>query len=136
MSIINFNPEPTFQIFKPYHLSLSAKGGNLLFVTGQIGANDNGTFPDNFEEQLHNVFKHLDRIIKDAEGNWDNVVQLRTYHTEDLEEQFPKILELKSKYMPLNQHAWTAIGVRQLIPVESKIEIDMIVLLENTTNSK
>jgi enamine deaminase RidA (YjgF/YER057c/UK114 family) len=33
--------------------------------------------------------------------------------------------------MPLNQHAWTALGVRQLIPVESKIEIDMIVLLES-----
>jgi len=32
--------------------------------------------------------------------------------------------------MPEHQHAWTAIGVTQLIPKQSKIEIDMVVLTE------
>lgn len=127
--IKNFNPDPTYQIFKPYNLSLSAKADNLLFVTGQIGANDDGTFPEDFETQLRNVFIHLDRILKDAKADWNNVVQLRTFHTGDLEGQFPKILEFKAKYMPHHQHAWTAIGVTQLIPTQSKIEIDMIALV-------
>lgn len=126
----NFNPDPTYQIFKPYNLSLSAKADHLLFVTGQIGANDDGTFPDAFEAQLQNIFTHLDRILKEAKADWNNVVQLRTFHTWDLEAQFPKILELKAKYMPEHQHAWTAIGVTQLIPKPSKIEIDMIALIK------
>jgi enamine deaminase RidA (YjgF/YER057c/UK114 family) len=58
------------------------------------------------------------------------VVQLRTFHTGDLKEQFPKILELKAKYMPEHQHAWTAIGVTQLIFKPSKTEIDMISLIK------
>lgn len=65
-----------------------------MFVTGQIGANDDGTFPDAFEAQLQNIFTHLDRILKEAKADWNNVVQLRTFHTGDLEAQFPKILEL------------------------------------------
>ncbi len=128
--IENYNPNPTYQIFKPYNLSLSAKAERLLFVTGQIGANDDGSFPDDFDAQLQNIFTHLDRILKEANADWNNVVQLRTFHTGDLEEQFPKILELKTKHMPHHQHAWTAIGVTQLIPRASKIEIDMIAFVD------
>lgn len=129
--IQNFNPEPTYQIFKPFNLSLSAKADNLLFVTGQIGANDDGTFPDDFETQLQNVFTHLDRILREAKADWKNVVQLRTFHTGDLEAQFPEILKLKAKYMPEHQHAWTAIGVTQLIPSGSKIEIDLVAYIDD-----
>jgi len=125
--IQNFNPYPTYQIFKTFNLSLSAKAGDFLFLTGQIGANDDGTFPEDFDNQLENVLKHLDRIIKDAGASWENVVQMRSFHVGDLEEQFPKILELKAKLMPNHQHAWTALGVQQLIPKSSLIEIDLVV---------
>ncbi|MEM7550312.1 MAG: Rid family hydrolase [Bacteroidota bacterium] len=125
--IKNFNPDPTYQIFKPFNLSLSAQAGDFLFLTGQIGANDDGSFPEDFETQLDNVLKHLDRIIKDAGASWNNVVQMRSFHVGDLEEQFPRILKKKAELMPNHQHAWTALGVQQLIPKPSRIEIDLTV---------
>lgn len=125
--IETFNPPETFEIFKPFNLSLAAKASDLVFVTGQIGANDDGTFPEDFNSQVENVFKHLDRILKEAGADWNNVVQLRSFHVgSSLDDQFPKILELKAKYMPHHQHAWTAIAVNQLIPSPSLIEIDLI----------
>lgn len=126
-NIETFNPPDTFKIFKPFNLSLAAKASDLVFVTGQIGANDDGTFPTDFNSQLENVFKHLDRILKEARADWNNVVQLRSFHVgSSLDDQFPSLLELKAKYMPHNQHAWTAIAVNQLIPSPSLIEIDLI----------
>lgn len=125
--IETFNPQPTFEVFKPFNLSLAAKASDLLFVTGQIGFNDDGTFPADYDTQVENVFCHLDRILNDADADWSKVVQFRSFHVgADLEAQFPKLLEIKARYMPLHQHAWTAIAVNQLIPSPSLIEIDLI----------
>ena len=30
--------------------------------------------------QVENVFRHLDRILKEAGADWSNVVQLRSFH--------------------------------------------------------
>lgn len=126
-NIQTFNPNPTAEVFKPFNLALAAKAGDLVFVTGQIGFDDGGEFPEDYDAQVENVFRHLDRILKDADADWSNVVQLRSFHVgDDLEAQSPKLLEVKARYMPEHQHAWTAIAVNQLIPAPSLIEIDLI----------
>lgn len=126
-TVVTHNPQPTYDLFKPFNLSLAAKAGGFVFVTGQIGFDDSGTFPDGYEAQVENVFRHLDRILKDAGADWSNVVSLRSFHVgADLEAQFPKLLEVKARYMPEHQHAWTAIAVNQLIPSPSLIEIDLV----------
>ena len=126
-SIQTYNPQPTYEVFKPFNLSLAAKVSDLLFVTGQIGFDDDGAFPPDYDAQLENVFRHLDRILAEAGADWSKVVQMRSFHVgADLEGQFPKLLEIKARYMPRHQHAWTAIAVNQLIPAPSLIEIDLI----------
>jgi len=126
-AIRTYNPQPTFEVFKPFNLSLAARAGDLLFVTGQIGFDDDGTFPDDFGAQVENVFRHLDRILADAGTTWSSVVQLRSFHVgDDLEGQFPALLDVKARYMPDHQHAWTAIAVNRLIPAPSLIEIDLV----------
>ena len=125
--IETFNPRPTYDVFQPFNLALAAKAGDLLFVTGQIGFDDDGQFPGDYDTQVDNVFRHLDRILTDAGADWSNVVQMRSFPVgADLEGQFPKLLQTKAGYMPDHQHAWTAIAVNQLIPAPSLIEIDVI----------
>ncbi len=68
--IETFNPMPTYGVFKPFNLSLAAKAGSLVFVTGQIGCDDDGGFPDDYDAQVENVFRHLDRILDDAGASW------------------------------------------------------------------
>ena len=127
--IKTYNPSPTYDVFKPFNMSMAARAGDFLFVTGQIGIDDDGHYPEDYESQVENVFRHLDRILKDAGAEWCNVVQLRSFHVgEDLiETQFPRLLEIKAQYMPEHQHAWTAVGVYQLVPSISRIEIDLTV---------
>ena len=57
------NPEPTATLFKPYNLSLGTRAGDFLLVTGQVGLNDDGSFPDDLETEIANVFRHLDRVL-------------------------------------------------------------------------
>lgn len=129
--ITSVNPQPTYNVFKPYNLSLGAKANQFAFVTGQVGFNDDGSFPDDANDQVVNVFKHLDRIIESLTGSWTNVIQMRSFHLgTHMEQQAPKILEEKAKRMPNHQHAWTAIGVTQLMPAGSQLEIDLVIALD------
>ena len=125
--IKTYNPDPPYNMFKSYGMSLGARAGDMLRLTGQVGVNDDGSFPKDYETQLINTFRHLDSVVKAAGADWNNVVQFRSYHVgADAEEkQFPKLLEMNKKYMPLGQFAWTGIIVPQLIPRESLIEIDI-----------
>ncbi|MET1414408.1 Rid family hydrolase [Roseibium sp. HPY-6] len=132
MKIETFNTQPTFKTFEPYHLSLGAKANGFLFVTGQVGFEDDGTLPEDDDRQVENVFRHLDRILADAGAEWANVVQMRSYHLDKLmETQALKILEEKRKRMPDDQHAWTAIGVTHLMPAGSRVEIDVTVAMDS-----
>jgi enamine deaminase RidA (YjgF/YER057c/UK114 family) len=125
--IRTYNPQPTYEVFRPFNLALGARTGDLLFVTGQVGFDDDGTFPEGYEAQLENVFRHLDRILTEGGSAWDHVVQMRSFHVgTDLDPQFPPLLAIKQRYMPAHQHAWTAIGVSALIPSPSLLEIDLI----------
>lgn len=125
------NPYPTKSVFEPFNLSLGTRAGNLLFVTGQIGFDDDGTFPTDPEQQVKNVFVHLDRILEDAGADWNKVVMMRSFHlNQSMEEQAPYILEEKAKRMPTHQHAWTAAGVTQLMPAGSQVEIDLVVAVD------
>lgn len=132
MTITSYNPQPTFKTFEPYHLSLGAAANGFLFVTGQVGFDDDGTFPEDDDAQVENVFRHLDRILEAAGANWPDVVQMRSFHLDKLmETQAPKIFEEKRCRMPEDQHAWTAIGVTHLMPAGSRVEIDLVVATGN-----
>jgi hypothetical protein len=53
---------------------------------------------------------------------------MRSFHLgQSMEDHAPKILQEKRKRMPADQHAWTAVGVTQLMPAGSQVEIDLIV---------
>lgn len=113
----------------------SATNG-FLFVTGQVGFDDDGTFPGDDEKQVANVFRHLDRILEEAGADWTRVVQMRSYHLDKrMKDQAPAILAEKRRRMPDDQHAWTAIGVTHLMPAGSLVEIDITVALDPVTAS-
>lgn len=79
-------------------MSLGARVGNLLFVTGQVGFDADGSFPVDVQAQVRNVFRHLDRILEPAGADWLSVVMMRSFHLgQSMEDQVPFILEEKSR---------------------------------------
>ncbi|WP_119168968.1 RidA family protein [Algihabitans albus] len=73
---------PTDGIYRAddYLHALEVQGtGRLLFVSGTMGLDAQGTAPETLEEQLVLVWSNLRRILAEAEMTTDNIVRLTSY---------------------------------------------------------
>lgn len=111
----------------PY--SQAIVSGNFLFLSGQIGIDpQTGKLKDTFEEQVIQIFKNVDEILKCAGATRQNVVKVVVYMTDlslfpllnGLYEDFFRDVDVKP--------ARTTIGVSTL-PLGAYVEIDITAVL-------
>jgi 2-iminobutanoate/2-iminopropanoate deaminase len=62
-------------------LSFAARVGDLLFVSGIPGFDDNGALPDGFEAQFGFVVKNLKRILDEAGATFRDLVKVNVLLT-------------------------------------------------------
>jgi 2-iminobutanoate/2-iminopropanoate deaminase len=78
MPIQHFAPPPHI---KAPPLSFAAKVGDLLFVSGIPGFDDNGGLPDEFEAQFEFVVKNITRILDEAGATFRDLVKVNVLLT-------------------------------------------------------
>src|ERR1700759_1322094 len=71
---------PPFHIKAP-PLSFAAKVGDLLFVSGIPGFDDDGGLPDGFEAQFGFVVKNITRILDEAGATFRDLVKVNVLLT-------------------------------------------------------
>jgi enamine deaminase RidA (YjgF/YER057c/UK114 family) len=62
-------------------LSFATKVGDLLFISGIPGFDDNGGLPDGFEAQFGNVLKNIQRILDEAGATFRDLVKVNVLLT-------------------------------------------------------
>jgi 2-iminobutanoate/2-iminopropanoate deaminase len=62
-------------------LSFAAKVGDLLFISGIPGFDDNGGLPDGFEAQFGFVVKNINRILDEAGATFRDLVKVNVLLT-------------------------------------------------------
>lgn len=53
--------------------------GNLVFTSGQLGMNADGTLPADFDTQAHNAIKNLRAILEEAGSSLGKVLKTTVY---------------------------------------------------------
>ncbi len=115
------NPQSTEGIYQTLKFSQAVKSGNLVFVSGQVGVDDNFKAADGIENQTRLAFNNLERVLKEAGGSLADIVELVTYHTSMKEMKgFAKV---KNEFIEKDFPAWTAVGVTELVLPELLVEI-------------
>lgn len=71
------------------------------------------------------AFKQIESILKRAGSNWDNVIDMTTYHT-DLPVQLEAFVKVKARYVTAPYPTWTAIDIDRLVPDGGLVEIKVI----------
>ncbi len=66
-SIHHFPPPPAIEALP---LSFATRVGDLLFISGIPGFDDNGELPDGFEAQFGNVVTNIKRVLDDARSEY------------------------------------------------------------------
>ena len=102
--------------------------GDTVYMSGVVV----GVRPGETDLKLsyERAFERMGKILQRAGANWNDVVDMTSYHT-DLTTQMPAIVAVKKKYIVGPPPAWTAIGVSRLIPNSGITEIKLVAKLRN-----
>lgn len=109
--------------------SQAVKTGNVVYLSGQIPlVPETMELVENFDEQVHQVFKNLYAVCQAAGGSLDEISKLNIFML-DLG-HFATVNEIMSQYFAEPYPARAAIGVKEL-PKGAQIEMDAIMTLED-----
>ena len=107
----------------------SVKTGNVVYLSGQIPLiPETMELVENFDEQVHQVFKNLSAVCEAAGGSLDEISKLNIFML-DLG-HFATVNEIMAQYFTEPYPARAAIGVKEL-PKGAQIEMDAIMTLED-----
>ena len=111
-----------------YTLVVSASGGSIVFISGQIGLDASGKMAgDTLESQGAQVFENLKTCLASVGATFENVLKLTTYIVNYKPEDRAIIGGLRSKYLPsTNPPASTLVGVQALAVPGLLVEIEAV----------
>ena len=115
-------------VFDRFGYAAAVKANGVLYVSGQIGLNADGSLPDDDQTQFANAFDRLDAILRTAGAGFSDIVDLVSYHV-GIHDHFADFVAVKARYVPEPFPAWTAIGVSALARPGLVIEIKAIALM-------
>jgi 2-iminobutanoate/2-iminopropanoate deaminase len=119
---VTTHPDP----YAPYLLSQGIKFGNLLFVSGQAGYDDNGQIvAGGFRAQGEQAFSNLRRALEAGGSGLGNVLKVTIFLT-DMQSQFEDVVALRRKFWTEPYPADTIVQVNALYLPEVLIEIEAI----------
>jgi 2-iminobutanoate/2-iminopropanoate deaminase len=113
----------------PYSQGMGARGGCLLFVSGQLGIDPaTGTFSgESVEAQTERAIKNLLAVVDAAGGGRASIVKT-TVFLKDLAD-FPRMNEVYSRLLGEPYPARSCVGVLAL-PKNGLVEIEAVAVLE------
>lgn len=116
-------PASRHALYEAHGYSAAVRGGELLFVSGQVGSRDDGSPEPVFRKQVERAFQNLIAVLDAAGCTLDDIVDVTTFHT-DPENQFGEIMDVKSEFFPLAPYPnWTAVGVNWLAGFDFEIKV-------------
>lgn len=121
----------------PTTFSQGWKVGNLVFVGGQISADEEGKIlgVGDIEVQTRNVFENIRRVLNEAGGDMKDIVKLNTYYVFDGDEQqatefWEKMTRVRLEYLSNPGPAGTAVRVKGMMWEDLLIEVEAIAIIE------
>lgn len=108
--------------YEAFEFAPATRVGDLLFLSGQIGAGEDGKAIEDLEAQFERAFELVGIILAEAGCSFDDVVDLHTFHV-GLQAHLATFMKVKSRYIKAEFPSWTAIGVVELALPGIAVEI-------------
>ena len=118
---IRTEPDP----YAPYLLSQGIQAGNLVFISGQAGYDENGKIVEGgFLAQGRRAFKNLERALKSGGLEFGNIAKVTIFVTDM--GNFADVVSLRREFFSAPYPADSIIEVKALYTPEALIEIEAI----------
>lgn len=111
--------------YEPYLLSQGIRFGNLLFISGQAGAGDDGKIVQGgFRVQGEQAFANLRRALEAGGSSLQDVIKVTIFVTDM--GHFQEVVELRRKFFSAPYPADTIAEIKALYDPNALIEIEAI----------
>ncbi|RFU66614.1 RidA family protein [Peribacillus glennii] len=120
----------------PVPFSQGWKVGNMVFVGGQISADENGIIGvGDIEVQTRTVFENIRKVLNEVGSDIKDIVKLNTYYVykgneNETTEFWEKMTKVRLEYLADPGPVGTAIRVSGLMWEDLLIEIEAIAIIE------
>ena len=105
-------PQGMEDVYDKIHYAPAVRAGNTLYVSGQIGRDENMQLVEGSEAQIVQAFENLKKVLAAAGAQMSDIVDLTSFHIDMRELQL--FMKVKDRYLTRDFPAWTAIGAAQL----------------------
>jgi 2-iminobutanoate/2-iminopropanoate deaminase len=109
------------------HYCHVVRAGNLIWVSGAIGAAANGSVPDDVGEQAEIALASIDACLKAVGAGAEHVVKVNVYLT-DIGDR-TKVNPARQRYFGEHRPASTLVGVTALVLPRAKVEIEAVAVI-------
>jgi enamine deaminase RidA (YjgF/YER057c/UK114 family) len=126
------NP-PTLSTPRGYTHVVTASGGKMVFIAGQVAWDAKGEIvgKGDLRAQATQVYENLKAALAAAGATFTDVVKMNTYIVNFKAADLPVIREVRAKYFPQeNLPASTLVGVQALAVDGLLIEIEVIAIVK------
>lgn len=106
--------------------SVRVKSGDLLFVSGQVGFEEDGSVPESFERAIELTYGELERALSAGGASYEDLVRVNVYITHLDQDKLVRWRRTRDTIVKIPEpSASTVIGVESLFN-GAAIEIDAI----------
>ena len=127
-------------LYEKYRYCPGIKVGNTLYISGQVGRDENLQIVKGTEAQFVQAFENVKKVLTAAGASFDDVVEMITYHvtganivtaTESSNSEpqqltiphLPLFIDVKDRYFTNKFPTWTGVGVTGLSTAGLIVEI-------------
>ena len=119
--------------YTPFLLSQGIRFGNMLFISGQAGADDDGKIvAGGFRAQGEQAFANLRRALEAGGSTLDDVIKVTTFVTDM--GKFDEVVALRRQFFSEPYPADTIAEVKALYDPEAMIEIEAIAAVRSASD--
>ncbi|WP_017325157.1 RidA family protein [Synechococcus sp. PCC 7336] len=136
-------------LYEKYRYCPGIRVGNMLYISGQVGRDENLQVVEETEAQFVQAFENVKQVLLAADASFNDVVEMITYHvtgigsgqsqvqlSSKLEQQpgtiphLPLFMQVKDRYFTHQFPTWTGVGVTGLSTPGLIVEIKCTAILE------
>lgn len=108
--------------------SPAVKANGFLFLSGQLGIDQDGKLADDFDLEVKQIFKNIDAVLSEQKLTFNNIVSVTVY-LKDMT-NFKPLNDIYKTYFQGYYPSRTCIAVLEL-PLKANVEMTITALTEN-----
>ena len=111
----------------PGPFSTGVKANGFLFLSGQVGIDQDGNLANDFDLEVRQIFKNIEAVLSEQKLTFDNIVSVTVY-LKDMQ-NFKRLNDIYKTYFNGYYPTRTCIAVLEL-PLKANVELTVTVLTE------